>query len=79
VVADGVLHFVSDRSGWWNLYRWRDGAVEALYPMPAEFGLPQWVFDMATYAFVDGGIVCSYSAKGRSHLALLDRPDSSSR
>ena len=22
---DGVLHFVSDRSGWWNLYRQRDG------------------------------------------------------
>jgi len=69
---DGVLHFVSDRSGWWNLYRWRDGAVEALYPLEAEFGGPQWVFDVATYAFVDGGIVCSYSAKGRSHLALLN-------
>jgi dipeptidyl aminopeptidase/acylaminoacyl peptidase len=70
---DGVLHFVSDRSGWWNLYRWREGAAEALCPMAAEFGLPQWVFDMATYAFVEGGILCCYSAKGHSHLALLDQ------
>ncbi|MGH2370153.1 MAG: prolyl oligopeptidase family serine peptidase, partial [Chloroflexota bacterium] len=23
---DGVLHFVSDRTGWWNLYRWRPAA-----------------------------------------------------
>ncbi len=41
---EGVLHFVSDRSGWWNLYRWRAGQVEALRPMEAEFGEPQWVF-----------------------------------
>ena len=27
---EGILHFVSDRSGWWNLYQWRDGRVEAL-------------------------------------------------
>ena len=21
---DGILYFVSDRTGWWNLYRWRE-------------------------------------------------------
>lgn len=40
----GVLHFVSDRSGWWNLYRWQGGEAEALAPVEAEFGEPQWVF-----------------------------------
>ena len=29
----GELHFVSDRTGWWNLYRQRDGADEALCPV----------------------------------------------
>ena len=29
---EGVLYFISDRSGWWNLYRWRAGQVEALRP-----------------------------------------------
>jgi dipeptidyl aminopeptidase/acylaminoacyl peptidase len=69
---DGVLHFVSDHSGWWNLYRWRAGQVEALCPMEAEFGGPQWEFGMSTYAFVDGGIVCIVERDGQSHLALLD-------
>jgi hypothetical protein len=41
---DGVLHFVSDRTGWWNLYRLSDGGIDALYTMDAEFGGPQWVF-----------------------------------
>ena len=28
---DGVLHFVSDRTGWWNLYRWTGDTAEALH------------------------------------------------
>ena len=49
---DGDLYFVSDRvSGWWNLYRERDGAIEPLVEMDAEFGRPQWQFGMSTYAF----------------------------
>jgi len=70
---DGVLHFVSDRSGWWNLYRLREGRVEPLSPMDAEFGRPQWVFGLSTYAFASGGqIICAYSDRGASHLAGLD-------
>ncbi|MBO0724498.1 MAG: S9 family peptidase, partial [Blastocatellia bacterium] len=69
----GELHFVSDRTGWWNLYRWREGAIEALCPMEAEFGLPQWVFGMAAYAFESANrIVCAYTEKGFSKLAILD-------
>jgi dipeptidyl aminopeptidase/acylaminoacyl peptidase len=70
---DGILHFVSDRSGWWNLYRWRDGQAEALCPMEAEFGVPQWVFAMTTYGFESANrIVCVYEADGVDHLAILD-------
>ena len=36
---DGDLYFVSDRgSGWWNLDRERNGAVEPIATMDAEFG-----------------------------------------
>jgi WD40-like Beta Propeller Repeat len=28
----GILHFISDRSGWWNLYRTLDGNDEPLHP-----------------------------------------------
>ncbi|MEO1134526.1 MAG: S9 family peptidase, partial [Cyanobacteria bacterium J06639_1] len=70
---DGVLHFVSDRSGWWNLYRYQAGQVETLCDMEAEFGLPQWVFGMSTYGFASRDrIVCAYSQNGLQHLALLD-------
>jgi dipeptidyl aminopeptidase/acylaminoacyl peptidase len=70
---DGVLHFVSDRTGWWNLYRYRNGQAEPLCPMEAEFGRPQWVFGMSTYAFESAGrIVCAYARQGVWHLGLLD-------
>jgi dipeptidyl aminopeptidase/acylaminoacyl peptidase len=69
----GDLYFISDRTGWWNLYRWRAGRIEPLCEMEAEFGAPQWRFGMSTYAFEsEARIVCTYKAPGRSHLALLD-------
>jgi dipeptidyl aminopeptidase/acylaminoacyl peptidase len=71
---DGVLYFVSDRSGWWNLYRLNDGGeADALCPMEAEFGLPQWVFGMSMYAFEsEASIICSFVERGRASLARLD-------
>ena len=72
----GVLHFVSDRSGWWNLYRLRDdtAAAQPLCPMAAEFGQAQWAFGMSSYGFdAHGDIVCTFSQAGRSQLAHIDR------
>ncbi len=70
---DGVLHFVSDRTGWWNLYRWRERQTEPLCPMEAEFGRPAWLFGGSTYAFESAErIVCAYIERGVSRLASLD-------
>ncbi len=70
---DGVLYFVSDRTGWWNLYRWRAGRVEPLCEMEAEFGLPQWLFRMSTYAFEsERRLICAYLERGISRLSSLD-------
>lgn len=70
---DGVLHFISDRTGWWNLYRWREGAVEALCEIEAEFGMPQWGFRMSTYAFDSSDrIICAYNEQGNWQTASLD-------
>jgi dipeptidyl aminopeptidase/acylaminoacyl peptidase len=69
----GVLHFVSDRSGWWNLYRVGASGVEALCPMDAEFARPQWVFGRPTYAFESSDtILCTYTKNGRWYLARLE-------
>jgi hypothetical protein len=57
---DGVLYFVSDRGGWWNLYRRRNGEAEPLFPTEAEFGKPQWVFGSASYGFQsEQNIICT--------------------
>jgi dipeptidyl aminopeptidase/acylaminoacyl peptidase len=76
---DGQLHAVSDRTGWWNLYA-VDAAGEAdptnRTPEDAEFGVPQWVFGLSTYAFLDDGrvaILCN--SDGVGSLCLLDEDD----
>jgi dipeptidyl aminopeptidase/acylaminoacyl peptidase len=70
---DGVLYFISDRSGWWNLYRLREAEAEPLCPMEAEFGQPQWVFGLSTYGFSSpSSISCTYIERGTSGLARLD-------
>ena len=75
---DGVLHLVSDRSGWWNLYQAHaatDGAwhLRALCPRDADFGKPQWVFSMATYAHLhDGSLAATYVHEGRWRLCDID-------
>ena len=70
---DGTLYFVSDRTGWWNLYRWCDGRIEPLCEMEADFGVPQWLFGMSTYTFESASrIICCYSQQGIWHLASLN-------
>jgi dipeptidyl aminopeptidase/acylaminoacyl peptidase len=72
---EGVLHLVSDRSGWWNLYRLSEGPrLEPIAPMEAEFADPSWVFDRSSYGFLpDGSLVAVARADGRDRL-LLVRP-----
>lgn len=66
---DGVLHYASDRSGWWNLYRSDGSAVTAV---EAEIGGPLWVFGESWYAFLsDGRIVCAVSSEGSERLAVV--------
>ena len=74
----GELHFVSDRTGWWNLYRRRGGEIQSLAERTAEFGKPQWTFDSATYGFLDEDrIACCYNTLGSWSLAVLNTVDGS--
>ncbi len=70
---DGTLYFVSDRSGWWNISRWENNRIKPLVEMDAEFGLPQWVFGMSTYALEsDQRLICAFTQKGSWRLAEID-------
>ena len=70
---EGILHFVSDRTGWWNLYRLAEGpSIEALAPMEAEFADPAWVFGRSSYGFLpDGSIVATPRRAGRDQLVHI--------
>jgi dipeptidyl aminopeptidase/acylaminoacyl peptidase len=76
---DGVLHFVSDRSGWWNIYRIvgdpssAEAESEAVYPLAAELGGAQWSFRPSRYAFISAQrLVCSCYHNGSASLATVD-------
>ena len=70
---DGDIYFISDRSGWWNIYAEHDGVCGNLYPLSAEFGEPQWVFGLTRYGFLDSSrIVCVYTEDGQDCVAVVD-------
>ena len=70
-----MLAFVSDRTGWWNLYGYdvARNAAKPIAPRQAEFAHAQWVFGMSSYAFAGRGrIVASYVEDGIGRLAVVD-------
>lgn len=67
---NGLLHFVSDRTGWWNLYR---GEGEPVVEREAELTGPDWVFGQSTYGFLDDGrLVFVGSERNLDRLAVID-------
>jgi dipeptidyl aminopeptidase/acylaminoacyl peptidase len=74
---DGSLLFISDRTGWWNLYRWDPdgGAVEGLTELEAEIALPQWVLGGSRYAALDGGRIVLAQERGGFDRVSVRHPD----
>lgn len=76
--ADGTLYFLSDRSGWANLYRWTPqpdgGRTEALTHLAdAEIGGPLWNLGQQSYALTgDGRALLRISRGTVDTLCLLD-------
>jgi dipeptidyl aminopeptidase/acylaminoacyl peptidase len=68
---DGSLWFISDRSDWWNLYRFAPGAdIATVVRMDAEIGVAPWVFGQARYAVLpDGSVVVARKRGGYDGLA----------
>jgi dipeptidyl aminopeptidase/acylaminoacyl peptidase len=53
--ADGSLYFLSDRSGWSNLYRWHADVVTSVLALDAELGGPTWQLGTRSYALTTDG------------------------
>lgn len=73
---DGKLFFISDQTGFWNLYELNGNEILPCYPLEGDFGSPQWIFGLSRYDFIptsnDYKIACSYTIKGIDQLAILD-------
>ena len=70
---DGALWFISDRSGFWNLYRWDGAESRPVLPLHAEFGGPLWVFGQSNYALLPGGrVLARHGGEGRDRLVLIE-------
>jgi dipeptidyl aminopeptidase/acylaminoacyl peptidase len=70
---EGTLYFVSDCSGWWNIWRWDGERTAPVHSMRAEFGQPQWEFSMSTYAVLDERHLAAQYANADGHrIGVLD-------
>ena len=71
---DDALYAVSDWTDWWNIYRVpTDGSdPEPVVQEAAEYGVPQWVFGLSTYAFVDDRIATIRTADGEQRVGWID-------
>lgn len=78
--AGGVLHFVSDETGWWNLYALDGpdglaGTARNLAPMEAELGDPPWVFGRSSYGFAPDGSILAVARSAGSDALVRIGPD----
>lgn len=69
----GELHVVSDRSGWWNLYRVSADGLDPVRPDESEYGVPAWFFGFRTYGFLPDGRIAAVAIRdGRARLEIID-------
>ena len=73
-VDDASLYAVSDRSGWWNLYRVpaAGGTPEPLCPRAEEFGAPLWSLGYRTYGVLGDGRLAVLHGTDTDALGVLD-------
>ncbi|MDQ7049861.1 MAG: hypothetical protein Q9M92_10090 [Enterobacterales bacterium] len=69
---DGVLHYISDKSGWGNIYSCRDGLLNALTPIDRDFSIPQWILASSTYTIQHDNIYAIYTEQGIQQLCHID-------
>jgi dipeptidyl aminopeptidase/acylaminoacyl peptidase len=71
--ADGTLTWISDESGFWNLYDDRGGRPRPILPRDAEFSGPLWTLGRSDYALIGDTIIVAARASDGETLLLIDR------
>jgi dipeptidyl aminopeptidase/acylaminoacyl peptidase len=70
---DSVLYFVSDRTGFWNLYARHGTRSLPIAPRAAEFAGPLWTLGQSNFVLMDDGrVVAACSDDGGDHLLVVE-------
>ncbi len=70
---NGILHFVTDRTGWWNIHLWRDGEPINLLNEQSDYGRPDWQFGFTSYAHLpEGKIALAKGGVADGSILILD-------
>lgn len=70
---DGTLYYVSDRSGWWNLYRHGESGAESVSPISADLSFPAWQLDASRYTILDRHTALAVATReARDRLLRID-------
>ncbi|HWE98585.1 MAG TPA: prolyl oligopeptidase family serine peptidase [Caulobacteraceae bacterium] len=83
--TDGALVWISDESGFWNLYEQASfepdgaGAPRPVSPRAADFGGPLWTLGRASYAILGQSLVAAVRDEGHERLVVIDRATGSAR
>lgn len=64
---DGALYYMSDRSGWWNLYRWDEHGHQPVAPMDRDCAPAPWEAGYRSFAFLPDGKIALTVQYGLSH------------
>ncbi|MEV0647504.1 prolyl oligopeptidase family serine peptidase [Phytomonospora sp. NPDC050363] len=76
---DGRLYLMSDRSGWWNLYRTARDGIEAIAPMGAECTDALWELGYRSVAHLASGRIALLARNGPDQHLVVREPDASIR
>ncbi len=77
---DGALWFISDRSGFWNLYVRRGETTTPAAPREAEFAGPLWGLGQSNFVLLDDGrVVARYSDGSGGHLIVIQPASGATR
>ncbi|MCM4082235.1 S9 family peptidase [Paractinoplanes hotanensis] len=72
--ANGNLTFLSDRSGWWNLYRWDGHTTHSVAPMPADCAAAPWELGYASYAHLSARrVALTVHAGPQQQIVVVDQ------
>ncbi|GAB4190376.1 MAG: S9 family peptidase [Simkaniaceae bacterium] len=74
---DGHLYFISDASGFWNIYRQIDDNFQCIYKAKLEFGEPMWLLGGRRFVFLPKAdhhwqIAAIYTDKAVDYLGIID-------